>query len=87
MKLDRSSWLGRYEGITMATFGEARLMKKLDGKIELIGGSAENRSEAKEWISLFLPEAVVTDVSEEEPRSPSPIVHPVPFRPAVSPTS
>jgi hypothetical protein len=33
----------------MATFGEARLVKKLDGKVELIGGSPENRTETKEW--------------------------------------
>ncbi len=49
-----------------------RLVKKLDGKIELIGGSAENRTEAKEWISLFLHEAVISGVSEHKPR-PRPI--------------
>ncbi len=56
----------------MARFGEARLVKKFDGKIELIGGSSEDRTAAKEWISLFLHEAVITGVSDDQPRS-SPI--------------
>ena len=41
----------------IATFGEARLMK-VDGKIQLRGGSMSDRMEALEWLSLFLPEEV-----------------------------
>jgi hypothetical protein len=33
--------------------GEARLIKYLDGKVELKGGSKEDSLAAQEWISLF----------------------------------
>ena len=33
----------------------------LDGKLELKGGSREDRSAAKEWISMFMHEAVVKE--------------------------
>jgi hypothetical protein len=59
MKLNLLAWLKRDEGETLARFGEARLVKMLTGKIELIGGSAEDRTAAKEWTSLFLHEAPV----------------------------
>ena len=60
MKLNYLTSIIRHEGETIATFGEARLVKQLDGKLELIGGSPENRTEAKEWVSLFLHEAVIS---------------------------
>lgn len=43
---------------TLATFGQARLVKHLDGRIELLGGSTDDRRAAREWCSLFLHEAV-----------------------------
>jgi hypothetical protein len=43
---------------TLATFGTARLVKYLSGKIELVGGSPADRLAAKEWCSLFMHEAV-----------------------------
>lgn len=43
---------------TLAKFGNARLVKQSDGKIELIGGSRDDRANAREWCSLFLHEAV-----------------------------
>jgi hypothetical protein len=58
MKINLLTWLKRDEGETMATFGEARLVKKLNGKFELRGGTAADRTEAKEWCSLFLHNAV-----------------------------
>jgi len=54
MKLNPFLWVGRSEGETIATFGDARLVKKLSGKIELIGGSPEDHGAAREWCSLFL---------------------------------
>ena len=42
----------------MASWGEARLAKYLDGKTELRGGSDQDRAEAREWMSLFWHEAV-----------------------------
>ena len=47
----------------VAYFGQARLVKRLDAKFELRGGSREDQSEAKEWISLFLHEAVLVPTS------------------------
>jgi len=58
MKLNNSYWHGQTKGETMATFGAARLVKKLNGKIELIGGTAEDHADAREWCSLFAPETV-----------------------------
>jgi hypothetical protein len=47
------------EGEVVAYFGQARLIKFLDGKLELRGGSAHDHAEAREWMSLFWHEAVV----------------------------
>jgi len=46
---------------TVARFGAARLIKVPSGKFHLIGGTTEDRLAAKEWASLFLHEAVLTD--------------------------
>jgi hypothetical protein len=51
----------RDEGEVVAAWGEAQLIKYLDGKTELRGGSKEDRLAAQEWISLFWHEAVVGD--------------------------
>jgi hypothetical protein len=42
----------------IATFGSARLVRKADGRHELIGGTAADCTEAREWCSLFAPEVV-----------------------------
>ena len=47
------------EGEIVAYFGQARLVKRLDCKFELRGGSHEDHCAAKEWISLFMHEAVL----------------------------
>jgi hypothetical protein len=41
-------------------FGNAQLIKTPDGKWELRGGSKSDHVEAKEWILMFLHEAVVS---------------------------
>ena len=46
-------------GRVVASWGEARLIKYLDGKMELVGGCAGDRTQAKEWISMFCHEAMV----------------------------
>ena len=46
----------------MASWGEARLIEYLDGKLVLKGGSKEDRQTAHEWISMFLNDAVVRDM-------------------------
>ncbi|MEW6304750.1 MAG: hypothetical protein AB1705_14845 [Verrucomicrobiota bacterium] len=42
-------------------FGQARLVAARDGRLELRGGSAEERTAVKEWVSLFMHEAVVSE--------------------------
>ncbi len=42
----------------VARFGQANLVSRADGRVELRGGSAVDRAEAREWISLFMHEAV-----------------------------
>lgn len=37
----------------IACFGSARLFERLDGRAELRGGTDTDRTEAKEWLSLF----------------------------------
>jgi len=43
----------------VACFGNAALIRARKGKWILEGGTRSDRQEAKEWISLFLHEAVV----------------------------
>ena len=43
---------------TIARFGPARLVRRQDGRHELIGGTEEHRAAAHEWCSLFAPEVV-----------------------------
>ena len=38
----------------IAQFGEARLVKRLDGKLEMKDGSEEDRAEARKWVAAFL---------------------------------
>ena len=65
----RNDWLMRMKffppfedrGEVVAAWGQAQLIKYLDGKVELNGGSKEDRLAAQEWISLFWHEAVVGD--------------------------
>ena len=59
MKLNRLAWRTQDEGELIASFGDARLVKYLDGKIKLVGGTRDERGAAREWCSLFLHEAAV----------------------------
>jgi hypothetical protein len=43
----------------IARFGKAALIRRPDGTWQLKGGSDEDRLSAREWISLFMHEAVV----------------------------
>ena len=47
------------EGEVVASWGEAQLIRYLNGKSELRGGSEQDRAEAREWMSMFWHEAVV----------------------------
>lgn len=52
---------------TVALFGRARLVRNRQGRYELQGGSRADHSEAKEWISLFMHEAVPMVQSTQTP--------------------
>jgi hypothetical protein len=41
-------------------FGNALLVRRIDGKHELVGGSDGDYTAAKEWVSLFAHEIVFT---------------------------
>jgi len=43
----------------IARFGKAALIRQPNGTWQVKGGSAEDRHSAREWISLFMHEAVV----------------------------
>jgi len=47
------------QGEIIAMFGTAKLTKTFTGQYHLLGGTRDERSEATEWISLFMHEAVV----------------------------
>jgi hypothetical protein len=59
MKLDRLVWPTRDESELIATFGDACLVKYLDGKIKLVGGSPDDRIAARNWCSHFLPDGLI----------------------------
>ena len=54
-----ADWIRRDTDEVVAVFGQANLIKGLDGKAELRGGTAQDRVAAKEWIALFGHEAVL----------------------------
>ena len=58
VKLGRFEILRPKDDQLIASFGEAQLVKKLNGSLELRGGSCDDRTSAREWISLFCHEAV-----------------------------
>ena len=47
------------DGRLVVRFGEAALIRQRNGRYQLSGGSRSEETEAKEWISLFLHEAVL----------------------------
>jgi hypothetical protein len=42
-------------GETLAGFGDARLVKYLDGRVELLGGTEAERERALAWLAQFMP--------------------------------
>ena len=58
MKMNLLTWLTRDDGELIASFGNARLVRMLNGQFELRDGTPADHAEAKEWCSLFLHNAV-----------------------------
>jgi hypothetical protein len=48
------------EAEVLAGFGDARLVKHVNGKIELRGGTAKDQREARAWAEEFIPELAAT---------------------------
>jgi hypothetical protein len=44
----------------VATFGRGQLVRTTKGRYELRGGTLSDLLEAREWASLFMPEAAVS---------------------------
>lgn len=59
MRLHRVDWLRRDVDELVAVFGQARLVRRGDGRAELRGGTRQDRQQAREWIALFWHEAVI----------------------------
>ena len=55
-------YLRNDEGKLIASFGGARLLRHRNGRHELRGGTVDDRRAAREWISLFLHQATVSEV-------------------------
>ena len=53
------------EGEVIALFGQAKLVKFLNGKYELRDGSKEDRLAAHEWISMFCHGVIVQGISSQ----------------------
>jgi hypothetical protein len=53
MKRSRTESDNVREKELVASFGEARLFKRLDGKLKIEGGTEEDQRKAKEWIKSF----------------------------------
>jgi hypothetical protein len=58
MKIQINSPVCQKSERLITTFGRARLVCLRDGSVELRGGRAHDQTTAKEWISLFMHEAV-----------------------------
>ena len=57
MKFALTTRFVQNQGETIAIFGDARFINH-NGKVELVGGSLEDRRAARDWCSMFLHEAV-----------------------------
>jgi hypothetical protein len=52
---DTTAW----NGPVIARIGSGRLVEARDGRLELIGGTGGDYTNAKEWVSLFMPNKVL----------------------------
>jgi hypothetical protein len=69
MKLNNTNDAQGFETVrTIARFGQALLVKTQNGHYQLRGGTERDWLEAREWISLFMHEAVPSMVAQAERR-------------------
>jgi hypothetical protein len=62
MSIKRFLSFGLMQQEIVAVFGQARLVRRIDGRHELIGGSQADHFAAREWCSLFQHELVFSSV-------------------------
>jgi hypothetical protein len=53
----------QHESEVIAFFGQAKLVRTIDYKYELRGGTHDDRTSAREYISLFFHNAAVKEIS------------------------
>jgi hypothetical protein len=51
---------------TIEPFGKVRLVKKADGKHEMIGGSLEHHAMVRKWCEKYAPFVIFAEPSGEE---------------------
>ena len=67
MKIYRLLSFAQDEGEIIARFGAARLIRKPDGRHELIGGTPADHTDALEWCSMFHHDLVFSSVPRHNP--------------------
>jgi len=55
------------QGETIARFGQAQLVRQPDGRHELMGGTAADHGDARDWCSFFAPEVVFSCARQTRP--------------------
>jgi hypothetical protein len=60
MRRRSNSQYTQTEAEVLAVFGDAKLMKHMNGKVELRGGTAEDQRAAREWVEKFMPQIEAT---------------------------
>ncbi len=57
------NWLSRIRDRSkvVTQFGSAKLVKRVNGEHELVGGTHADRLAAHEWVSIFLHEVVIRE--------------------------
>ena len=50
----------KHQGEVIAGWGDARLIRHPDGHHQLVGGTAADQAAARQWITLFAPDIVLT---------------------------
>ncbi len=68
------------QGRIVQKFGEARLFRRLDGKHELVGGTAEDIATANDWASLVAHEVVFSHLDRKHRGVSAHIIKPLAIR-------
>lgn len=58
MKLKLLDYLGVNEPTLIASFGQAQIVRHLDGRCELRDGTPDDHTAAREWASMFMHGAI-----------------------------